>query len=681
MNEVKILEKLKEKEMSFQDLTEEFPNDVKKIVVGEIKDLLKSNKIIEYDKILYNVENLEIKKGFVHSNLNNMVWVENNDETNEFGIFLGNPSENLKMVLNKKDSYPGAECEYVEFGNDVKTAYILNSSYKQNKRLIVSKKNYTWHVINNGVYNRLNLNPELNKNFNDQYENGDILVIELKDKEIKITEHLGNIKNKGIETQIVKKLLNFKEKEWFVDDIIENFNFSKEKDLKHLSFITIDSPTTKDIDDAIAIQETKDGTVLFVAIANVDKYVKKDSNWDKEAKEAATTYYMQFGSVPMLDRKLTEEICSLNIGRAKSVLICEMVFDESGKQKTSKFYEAVIEVKHKVPYEDVDSIFNNEELLNSYTVNQNGDIIKVNFDNIPLNLRNQLIKLEILTEKLKKEQLEIDYWFLKTPSYKLNDNGKIEKLEFTEERDGYTISQKIVENCMLNANIAAANLLKSSMPKVGIFRNQLSKVINEKPVPANYDFDNIGHWGLQEETYTHFTSPIRRYCDLVVHRLIKSIINQEPSPYSEAEIKEITDILNDKSYLNKQINIKEKSILVQEYLEDLVKNKQFKTRFEMVNFNKLGCLFRNKQNIDVFIPMFKMNREIEDYLKNNLEDKDIQKHVDYINNYWQTKIYLDSYSWLDSKKETTIKLYLKEHKIEEELKENIDNENVKKLKI
>ncbi len=83
----------------------------------------------------------------------------------------------------------------------------------------------------------------------------------------------------------------------------------------------------------------------------------------------------------------------------------------------------------------------------------------------------------------------------------------------------------------------------------------------------------------------------------------------------------------------------------------------------------------------MFIPTFKLNKEISDYLKQHIEDKDVKKHIDYINRYWQTKIYLDNYSWLDSKKDTMIKFYLKEHKIEEEIKSGSADEKFNKFKI
>lgn len=665
-NQEKILEKLKEKEMGFQDLVEFFPNDLKKSILTDIKILLNKSKIVEHEKTFYNVENLEKKQGYIQSNLNNMVWIEKEDKTNQFGIYIDKPGEKLTMVVNKKDSFPGASCEYVEFGDELKTAHILSSKYTKTKSLMIAKKNLNWYIINNGLYNKLSLNDEISQSLNENYASGDIVVVDVKENNLWVKSWLGNIKDKAIETKIVKGLLDLEEKEPFFSSDVDLFDSSvKEKDLKGVSFITIDSPNTKDIDDAIAIKKSKDDWKVYVAIANVDKYVKKDSAWDKTAKEAATTYYMQFDKISMLDKNLTEDLCSLNIGEKKSALVCEMIFDKSGKQKSSKFYEALIEVRHKVPYEDVDAIFSGHDLNYSYTLNENREVVPITKENIPTNLKSQLKALNALTDNLKKQDLPKDYWFLKSPDYKLGEDGKVDQLELIDENKN--ISQKIVENCMLSANICAANLLKNAMPQIGLFRNQVSKLAYEKPLPANYEFDNIGHWGLQEETYTHFTSPIRRYCDLVVHRLIKSIINKEPSPYSEKEIKDIAEILNHKSYLHKQINIKEKNILLQEYLESLVEKKDFRMKFEMVGFNKYGCLFRNKQNIDVFIPMFKLNREISDYLKPNIEDKDVQKHVDYVNNYWQTKIYLDNYSWLDSKKDTMIKFYLKEHKIEEEI--------------
>ncbi len=625
-----------------------------------LKQLTDDKTVISHDRMFYLTKNLNVKHGFIHSNITGLVWIEEQDKTNSFGVCFDVP-EKITPIGNKKDAELGAECSYVELNDaENKFFYILNTKQHKPIKILASKKHRTWVNINNNYYSKLKLSNDFQMESLANINDGDIVELLLDNGIFKLLTKIGNISDKGIEGSIVKILAE-------VESPSHNISISKNKNkFKKLSneFITIDGNTTKDIDDAISIEKINGGYKLLVAIANVDASISKNSKEDLFAKQNATTFYLEFEKLSMFHEKISEDICSLNIGEDKNAFVCEMIFDNKGIQKSYSFYEATIKVSYKTPYEDVDSIFAGTTTQSSFYFD--GKSVQPIGSRIPENLNEQLNNLKELTDFLKKEELERDYWFLKMPDYVLGDDGKIDHLELKEENR--SISQSIVENCMLSANIAAANILREKAPNIGIFRNQATKVEFEKPMPASYETSNEGHWGLQEETYTHFTSPIRRYCDLVVHRVIKSIIYNQPSPYTESEVQEIVNNINKQQYKHKQMNSKERVLLNQQYLHTLVSKKELKSKFELASFNSKGCVFTNKQHIEIFMPLFKVQKEISDYLLQNMNDKDVQKHIDHINNYWQMKGFIDRYNWIDSKKEVTMKFYLKENKIEQEKK-------------
>jgi exoribonuclease R len=632
-----------------------------------IKQLTDDKTVISHNRMFYLTANLNVKHGFIHSNITGMLWIEDKDKTNSFGVCFDVPEE-ITPIGNKKDAELGSECSYVELSdNEDKFLYIINTKQHKPIKILAAKKHRTWVNINNNYYSKLKLNKDFQMESLSDMTDGDIVELLSENGNHKLLNKIGNIADKGSESKIVKILTE-------VESPNDEVSVSKNKNnLKTLSneFITIDGNTTKDIDDAISIEKTIGGYKLLVAIANVDAAIPKDSKEDLFAKKNATTFYLEFEKVSMFHEKISEDICSLNIGENKNAFVCEMNFDNQGVQKSYSFYEANIKVSYKTPYEDVDSIFSGTETQSSLYFD--GENVRPMGSNIPKNLNEQLKNLKELTDFLKKEELERDYWFLKMPEHVLGDDGKIKYLELKEENR--SISQSIVENCMLSANIAAANILREKAPNIGIFRNQATKVEFEKPMPASYETINEGHWGLQEETYTHFTSPIRRYCDLVVHRIIKSIIYNQPSPYTEEEVQDIVKNINKQQYKHKQMNSKERVLLNQEYLQALVSKKELKSKFELASFNSKGCVFTNKQHIEIFMPLFKVQKEIADYLSEHIKDKDVQKHIDYINNYWQMKAFIDSYNWIDNKKDVTMKFYLKEHKIEQEKQANQNNSN------
>lgn len=317
-------------------------------------------------------------------------------------------------------------------------------------------------------------------------------------------------------------------------------NTSSRKDLSTLDFITIDPKTAKDFDDAIYYDEKK--STLYVAIADVSAYVKEGSQIDKEAYERGFSVYFAHKSVPMLPRTLSEDLCSLKEGVARSVFVCQMKFD--GTQILHyEIYEAVIKSKKRFSYEQIDDIYNSNKKTFAF-----------------------LAPLRDLVVNIRKERLKKGLSFhVKEFELSVDENLDIIDTASSEE----TFSHQLVEECMLCANICASQYFERGIFRVhppikiralreiidtlaqnGIrpkralnVRTQIRLIQEEaekKDVRefvdtqlirsfkrAFYSHTNEGHFALGFMRYTHFTSPIRRYSDLCLHRYLKAIINKD----------------------------------------------------------------------------------------------------------------------------------------------------------
>ena len=234
---------------------------------------------------------------------------------------------------------------------------------------------------------------------------------------------------------------------------------------------------------------------------------------------------------------------------------------------------------------------------------------------------------------------------------------------------------------MLPANIAAAQYIdendqaSNTIEEAGIFRNQSAPVGQDRPKPASYGAVNSGHWGLQTEFYTHFTSPIRRYCDLIVHRLIKSIINNEPKPYSNEDLKAISEQINLQQYKAKQVSIKSKNLLIGEYLEKLTATGQVDGKLEIIDFSANGLVCRNKQLIEVFIPTFKLESYVTRVLNkfipadgSELEVEAKKTAVTQLNNTWDVYMQLGQFTWTDERKNALYQFQKKQYQNKPQLK-------------
>lgn len=324
-------------------------------------------------------------------------------------------------------------------------------------------------------------------------------------------------------------------------------------DLTHLDFCTIDPLTAKDFDDAIYF-DLKEYT-LYVAIADVSHYVPYFTETDREAKKRGFTTYLPHKSFPMLPRELSENICSLKPKVDRLACVAKITLDKSSlKPLKEEFFEAIIRSKHRFNYETVDRIIDTDGKEATGKVKE---------------ILHYLLPLYKITQRLRKERLKHGFDF-RSEEIKLTIN-KEHLLVSTQVETG-TPSHSLIEECMLLANQASAKRFKGDGDS--IFRihepPQLSKIetllgelaaiglyveeYEDSPLliraiqkeakkmglssevdamiikslrQASYSSHNVGHFGLGFSQYSHFTSPIRRYADLILRRLIKTQLKDD----------------------------------------------------------------------------------------------------------------------------------------------------------
>ena len=337
------------------------------------------------------------------------------------------------------------------------------------------------------------------------------------------------------------------------------------KDLTKDPFITIDGEDAKDFDDAVFCNQNKSSYTLKVAIADVASVVSYNSELDKEAFKRGTSIYLPNTVIPMLPEMISNNICSLVPNEKRNVLVCEMIFNLDGGIESYKFYEAEINSFKRFTYHQIqDYKINNSDICQSI---------------------KSLKKLtnKLLQNKLKRNALEIESL---EPVINIDKDGSVLSIG-TSNR---FFAHKMIEESMIAANICAAKFIKKYYG-YGVYRvheepeslkieslkkffslkghsakknsntldlinslinhankNENYKLLNimilQSLKRAQYSTKEIGHFGLQLEKYSHFTSPIRRYPDLIVHRMIKNILNKTNQIFVQEDLEEILEELS-----------------------------------------------------------------------------------------------------------------------------------------
>ena len=624
-----------------------------------LKALESEKKIFQLAGTYYDLDKFPHVEGHVRWNMTGFCWLvtnpesENYSEINEYGLSF-NPQENLESIYNKRDafynSYVKGKKISLEENGELREFIYVTETLPQSAVKLIATYHYGqshWVILNSGTgFTFKSEQPA---------EHGDVAIFEASNlTDVQYLQPLGNMSDYGIESKIIELLGDITRA-----PVAEFSEISSPKNYRTLDkkFYTIDSLFTKDIDDAIHCEKDDTGFHVWVAIADVSSYVKPHDPQDLHAQQVCTSVYLDHDTVHMLDRQLAETYCSLNPGIAKTSLVCEMHFDIAGVMQSKEFYGAQIMSHSRLTYADVDNVINGVAPQESTWFNR-GSLEKwlSLTDNKDISTSLNALYEFSLTQKRDDNR---SYWVVEQPEYILGSDGKIDHLEPKEESSA---SQKMVESAMLAANIAAAQFLYEKYPQFGMFRNQYAPEENSFPKPAFYDLNNEGHWGLKTEFYTHFTSPIRRYCDLLVHRLIKGIVYGEDKTYTNETLGMLAQQINLQQYKSKQFAIKSKNMLLPQYIQKLSATNSLDEKLTIVDFSESGLVCRNKQLVEFFIPSFKLDfigKDVQKLLPVSsvagtpavpLTVEQKKAGIEQLNKGWNVFMKLNNFFWTDERK-------------------------------
>ncbi len=449
----------------------------------------------------------------------------------------------VKILKHEKDTLVGT------FQNNKNFGFVVPDDKNFGTDIYISKKNFGKARNNHKVLVKIIKYPEKNRK-----------------AEGKIVEVLGNVNEAGVDMLSIIKEHNLPSTfpEPVVDeakkygDKIDEKDIPNRVDLRGKIIFTIDGEDAKDLDDAVSVEKLENGNYrLNVHIADVSYYVKENSLLDKEALIRGTSIYMLGRVIPMLPRELSNGICSLNAGEDRFTLSCSMEINKKGKVISSEIYKAVICVTERMNYKDVQKILNGEDeaVLKRYE-----PYIK------DFKLMEELAKI------LKQRRLKDGYLNLDIPETKieLDIDGKTINIGKYET----SFANEIIEQFMLTANETVAEKFywleapfiyrvheEPDMDKVRelnkflynyglkikysgdhVYPKEFAKVLEEIKGKeeervistlilrtlklARYEDENKGHFGIASKYYCHFTSPIRRYPDLFIHRIISKYLEE-----------------------------------------------------------------------------------------------------------------------------------------------------------
>lgn len=451
----------------------------------------------------------------------------------------------LKVIEHKKDTLVGTFQKNKNFG------FVIPDDKKLCRDIFISKKNFGKARNNHKVLVQITKYPQKGKK-----------------AEGKILEVIGNVNEAGIDMLSLIKDYDLpyrfpkdvvKEAQKFGDKINPN-DIAGRVDLRgKYDIFTIDGEDAKDLDDAVCVQKLENGNYkLDVHIADVSHYVQENTLLDKEALLRGTSIYMLNRVIPMLPRELSNGICSLNEGQDRYTLSVSMEIDNKGKIISSEVYKGIINVTRRMSYKDVQAILDNsnEEIVTKYKdyiadfklMEELAKILKekritkgyLNLD-IPeskiildqdgyaidvckyeTTFANEIIEQFMLAAN---ETIAEKFYWLKAPFiYRVHEEPDIEKVNELNKllfNFGYKIHVK--EGKIYPAEFSKILKEVEGKPEEKIVSNMILRTLKV----AVYDSENKGHFGIASKYYCHFTSPIRRYPDLFIHRIISKYLKYD----------------------------------------------------------------------------------------------------------------------------------------------------------
>ena len=580
--------------MNFKDLIINIVNDknYKPMTIDEMLRYLDCDKYIKKDvkKIIKKLA----KENEIKINSKNKIHPLSNDDKSlmgeislaqgGYGFFISDNKEYKDVFIsqnnlnsaNDKDRVKIEIIKEKEYGKNAegKVVEILQRNTSQIVGLY--KKNKGFGFV---ISDRDNLSSDIyiDEKFSKKAKNNDKVVCEIikypknGSPEGRIVEILGNkndfnvdvlsiIRSYGLKDNFSKKT---KKEAVFIDKEVDITKEKDRKDLRDLFTVTIDGRDSKDFDDAISIEKDKEDFILYVHIADVSHYVKENSEIDKEAYQRGNSTYLYNIVLPMLPEELSNGICSLNPNENRLALSLKMKINKLGKVVDYKIYKSMIKSNYRLVYDDVndyldnkDKVYDDEILIEKLEL----------FDNLYKILKNKREKRGAIDFNFTESQIDV------------NEKGDVLNISIFERGS----ANKMIEEFMLVSNETIASLFaymdfpslyriheKPKDEKVESFKNILNtlgynikgkelhpKDFQEilKEVSGKDDESLVNmlmlrtmrkakyanyrdiHFGLATKYYTHFTAPIRRYPDLIVHRLVKDFVDNKFENISQSSL-------------------------------------------------------------------------------------------------------------------------------------------------
>ena len=526
-----------------------------------LKELFK--KVQENSSVFTNEELKEldkfIKEGFI------LQTDDSSFELNsKYKVAIVNVGKNLVILEDLVSEHKNIKIEFDDLngaynGDLILAKRVFNPRSRTRAKIIKvldgKKSDILVHIKDKAFYT-IKENIRLENKGALKYKEGDVLLVD--SKSLDLIQNLGNISDPKVDEMISLHLFNESYRKTTPLEVDAKMNDTNERvDLRDLPFCTIDPNSAKDHDDAIYYD--KENAILYVGIADVSYFVKEGSDLDKLAFLKSTSIYLPGKVLPMLPNELSEDMCSLKEGVDRYSYVFKMHLDlEQYTVKKAELFEAIINSHKKYSYGRIDRV------IDGY-FDQVSPVDKEIF--------NYLLPLYEVTKAYRKSRLKKGYDFRTVELRQKLKNSEIVGIE----EESSTASHQLIEECMLLANIQASKKVNT----VGIFRiheepafkaisklvddvnmlgvkvklqtdvhdtithiqskarnsvvsEEIDELIIQSQTQAKYSSKNLGHFGLGFTSYSHFTSPIRRYADLVIHRMLKS--KQTP--------KDIDDICN-----------------------------------------------------------------------------------------------------------------------------------------
>jgi ribonuclease R len=448
---------------------------------------------------------------------------------------------------------------------------IVEVTERANNKVVgrVFEEHGVWYVVaeNKRISQDILLSPPEKKSL--KPKSGQVVVAEILEQPSKqsqpigrIVEILGNYADPGMEIEIAlrKHDLPFEfskpalQETKKLPDAVRKSDWKGREDITELPLVTIDGETARDFDDAVYCERKGKGFRLIVAIADVSHYVAAGGALDKDAMDRGNSVYFPRRVIPMLPEKLSNGLCSLNPQVERLCMVCDMEIAGTGQIRRYRFYPAVMWSHARLTYTEVAAALYDQD---EPTRHKLGPLLPW--------LENLDALFRVLVAAREKRGA-IDFETVETRMV-FDDQGKIERIEPYERNDAH----RLIEECMLAANVCASDFLRErehpalyrihegpTPEKLAKLRDflgtfglplgggeepqakdyaKLLTQIQDRPDKqllqtvmlrslrqAIYSPDNVGHFGLAYESYTHFTSPIRRYPDLMIHRSIKAAL-------------------------------------------------------------------------------------------------------------------------------------------------------------